>query len=103
MGYKKHNYKGFSIHVTRFSNLDVNTRKVTEHWGMVFPNKAMKRKRYLKIFGYYCLWIGRWVGIKKYVRDVPARTDIVIDFLFWKFIKEIRPKKWTTNQITIHR
>lgn len=72
-----------------------------KNFAIMMPTGPTKYKKSKKYFGWYVLWVGEWVGIKRYKRIVPVRSDLIQDFLFWKFAKPIEPqygfRSWTIN------
>lgn len=71
--------------------------------GFIIPSgvaiDAKGRKIKMQRNGWNVLFMKRWVGIKRYKRIVPVRQDLIIDFLWWRFVKPLYRQipKWTDN------
>ena len=60
-----------------------------KNFAMMIPSGATKIKRYPKFRGWAILWIGKWVGFRKYEQVIPTRHDKIIHFMWWKLVKPI--------------
>lgn len=70
------------------------------NFGMIIPTSCTPIKKYPKYFGWSCISMKKWVGIRYYKRIVPVRADKIFDFLFWRFVKPIKQKPGTMETIT---
>jgi len=69
-----------------------------ENYGIIIPTGPSNIKVPKTFFGWACLSMKRWVGIKRYKRITPVRRDLIFDFMFWKFVKSLNKKpKWEWN------
>lgn len=71
-----------------------------KNFAMMIPTSLTPIKKYPKYFGWSCISMKKWVSIKYYKRIVPVRSDKIIDFLFWKFVKPIKCKPGSITYIT---
>ncbi len=89
--FKKEKHKGFNVTTYTFPKHDpIEPYKIgdTERWGMLIPTGVtiLKQKKY---FGWYVLFMKKWVGFKRWRRTVPVRDDLIINFMFWYFVKPL--------------
>jgi hypothetical protein len=102
--FKKEHYSGFSVETRKYDipsgpSYDplgpVIIREYKDNFGMLIPATTIKVSRGLKLFGWHVLFMKKWVGFKKWRRTVPVRDDLIINFMFWYFVKPMhdeRPK-----------
>lgn len=66
-----------------------------ENYGIIIPTGPSNIKVPKTFFGWACINMKSWIGIKWYRRRTPVRHDLIFDFLFWKFVKSLQKKgKW---------
>jgi len=66
-----------------------------KNYGIFIPIGPTQTKVPRTVFGWACCKMKRWVGIKKYKRITPVRSDMIFDFLFWRFVKSLNTKQTT--------
>jgi hypothetical protein len=103
--FKKEKHKGFNVTTYTFPKYivpkEVTDSQPMQNYGMLIPQGASVIIKERKYFGWHVLFMKKWVGFKKWRRTVPVRDDMIINFMFWYFVKPLndeRPKFSRTRQ-----